>query len=526
MTEPPPPRISYKRPSPSELGWGGAPRQRAGTYERRHPMGRRWPRRVLILANAMVALTIIGTASAYGYVSWRLGQIHKTKLHSLAAKHGGNSAAFTMLIVGSDSRAALTGPDNQQFGGAANVGGQRSDTILVARVVPATKQIMLMSIPRDLWVNIPGQGMQRINTAFGSGPDLLVKTIETDLGIPINHYVEVNFDSFREISNAVGGIKVYFPTPAKDDYSLLSIPTPGCYSLKGDQALAFVRARHYEYYQNGSWHFEALSDLARVQRQQVFVKRLLKKAETEYTNPIAINDIIAGLVKNLTVDSTFSTSLMLDLARDFSSINAAAIPSLTMPNYPFVTAGGADVLGLQQPQASQTIAAFNAFGAPKPKAPAHTTKPTLPAVTVPPSSINIEVANGSGAAGQAGQMSQTLSALGYHTSVTYSSPGSGYATTQVLYAPDAATAGAQIAAQIPGGATTAVDSALTPTPYNVEVVTGSSYGNGTASTSTSHTTTGSASTSSVATTATTIPGTNPSEYELPGATGPPPATCA
>ena len=100
-------------------------------------------------------------------------------------------------------------------------------------------------------------GSNRINTAFDTGANLLVQTIQQDLGIPINHYVEVNFDTFRDISNAVGGVNFYFPTPAKDTYSLSTSRPPGATASKGDQALAFVRSRHYEYYQNGYWHFEA-----------------------------------------------------------------------------------------------------------------------------------------------------------------------------------------------------------------------------------------------------------------------------
>jgi LCP family protein required for cell wall assembly len=478
---------------------------------------RRWPRRVLVAANVVVALTIVGAAGAYGYVQWRFNQIHRT--HIAALSHtASHQAAFTLLVVGSDSRAALTGPGNAQYGGASAVGGSRSDTIILFRVVPATRQLMMMSIPRDLWVNIPGQGPNRINSAFNSGPNLLIETIKDDLGIAVNHYVEVNFDSFAAISNAVGGVKFYFPTPAKDTYSNLYVPKPGCYSLKGIYALQFVRARHYEYYANGSWQYEAESDLARIQRQQAFIRKLIKKAEGQFTNPIAVNDVIGGITKNLTVDSSFGISQMLDLTKVFRSINAGSIPSMTLPNYGYVTAGGADVLGLQQPQAAQTIAAFNAFGTqpahPKPKSKTPTTtKPTLPPVTVAPSSINVEIANGTGTAGQAGEMSQTLAALGYHTSADQLSPGYGNATTSIHYAPDSLTAAEQLAAQIPGGGNLVRDASLTPSPFNIEVITGTTYSGGAAASARG----GSSSTSpAVPTTTTTVPGANPSTYEVPG----------
>ncbi|HET9075324.1 MAG TPA: LCP family protein [Acidimicrobiales bacterium] len=555
MTDfPPGPRNPYRRPDRS---WGDepAPSGRRGSPDRsRRPARgargangakgaligrRRWPRRALVAINVIVAVCLIGAVSAYGYVQWRLGQIHRENLSSLSASGGGKP--FTLLIVGSDSRAALSqGAGNAQFGSASQTPGQRSDTIIVARVAPASRQIEMMSIPRDLWVNIPGMGQNRINSAFDSGPNLLIKTIETDLGIPVNHFVEVNFDSFRAITDAVGGVKFYFPTPARDPYSLLNVPKAGCVLLTGDQALGFVRSRHYQYYENGYWHVQGESDLARVQRQQAFIKKLLKKAEGEYTNPVALNSVIAGITKNLTVDSGFSNSLILALAKDFRSMNASSIPSLTLPNYPFTTSGGAQVLGLQQPQAAQTIDAFNHFGdAPPPHS--STTKPSsqsstskAPAVTVAPSSVSVEVANGTGVNGQAGQLTDFLTKAGYHATTNTANLGTGASTTEIRYAPDALTAAKQLAAAIPGGGRLVESSALTPTAYSVEVVTGASYTSaartagsaGSGSQASSSSTSASSAASPATTTPSTVPGTDPTRYTLPGSpAGQAPPSC-
>lgn len=516
-------RPPYRRPASDswETDRGPARSGRSGRpTSPRLATRRRWPRRALISLNVIVAVCLIGAASAYGYVQWRLDQIHREHLSNLKGSAGAGHP-FTLLIVGSDSRSALSNnADNKQFGGASAAPGQRSDTIIVARVAPATRQIELMSIPRDLWVDIPGHGKNRVNSAFDTGPNLLIQTIEQDFGIPINHFVEVNFDTFRAIADAVGGVSFYFPTPARDPYSLLNVPKAGCTLLTGDQALAFVRSRHYQYYADGYWHSQGESDLARVQRQQAFIKKMIKKAEGEFTNPVALNDVISGLTKNLTVDSGFSNSLILSLAKDFRSVNASSIPSLTLPNYPFTTAGGAEVLGLQQPQAAQTIAAFNSFGNTAPPT-TSTTKPAAeqpaPAVTVPPSSVSVEVANGTGVAGQAGKLTDFLSRAGYHATTDTANVGSGYSTTRILYAPDSLTAARQLAAQIPGGGTLVESSALTPTAYNVEVVTGSSYtdasGSGGSRPGTS--TTAPASTAPT-TTPGTVPGADPTHYSLPG----------
>jgi LCP family protein required for cell wall assembly len=488
----------------------------SATKRRRVIPPRRWPRRILVGANVVVAVCLLGAGGVFGYVHWRFGQIKTEHLTSLSAPVSGGKP-FTLLVVGSDSRAALSGPGNDQYGSAASTPGQRSDTIILLRVVPKTRQLMMLSIPRDLWGNIPGQGQNRINSAFDTGANLLIQTIQTDLGVPINHYVEVNFDSFKDITDAVGGVKFYFPTPAKDGYSNLNIPAAGCYNLTGDQALAFVRSRHYEYYLDGYWQYEAESDLARIQRQQAFIKKMITKSESEFTNPIALNGIIGGVTKNLTVDDGFSSSLMLDLAKDFRHMNVAGIPNLTLPTYPFTTSGGAEVLGLQQPQAAQTIKAFNAFGTTSP-APSHpatpkkSTTPTSTTVPVSPSKVSIEVANGTGNAGQAGEMTQLLASFGYTASLSTNS-ATGTATTLVQYAPDAQAAAEQLAAKIPGGATAQASAALAPTQYSIQLITGSSYDGATSATA-------AASSSS-----TTVPGTNSGVYELPGSTGPPPASC-
>src|ERR1700730_1510610 len=216
-----------------------AGRQRAAVRLGPGVMHRRWPRRVLIATNVVVAILMIAAGSVYGYVNWRFGQIKRISLPSIfhSAKPEPPGSPCTVLVVGSDSRAVLTGPGDSQFqtSGANHVTGQRSDTIMLVHIDPKNTRASLLSIPRDLWVQIPGKPFkQRINTTFDTGPDLLVRAIKEDLGIAIDHYVEVNFDSFRQVVNAVGGIKEYFPTPARDAYSLLKIPNAGCYNLNAD----------------------------------------------------------------------------------------------------------------------------------------------------------------------------------------------------------------------------------------------------------------------------------------------------
>jgi anionic cell wall polymer biosynthesis LytR-Cps2A-Psr (LCP) family protein len=163
--------------------------------------GRRWPRRLLIVAIILVVLAGGLYGAAKWYENYRYGQIKKVAApHLKAAPPAGQP--IDVLLVGSDSRKfATTTTAKTQFGTATITAGQRSDVTMVARFVPATEQVYILSIPRDLWVHIPGNvtgisGMNRINAAFNTGPDQLVQTIETDLHIPINHYQAVTFKGF------------------------------------------------------------------------------------------------------------------------------------------------------------------------------------------------------------------------------------------------------------------------------------------------------------------------------------------
>jgi len=491
---------------------------------------RRWPRRILIMANLMVALVLLSAASAYGYFDWRINQIKRVVLPSLvggtrpaikaaAVPVAPPGAPMTILVVGSDSRAGDTGGDASQFGDAADVGGQRSDTIMLVHLVPATSSATILSIPRDLWVPIPGMGSSRINSAFNNGADLLVQTIEKDLGIPIDHFVEVDFQSFRDIVNAVGGVNEYFPTPAKDDYSLLNIPNPGCYTMTGNMALSFVRARHYEYKVDGRWVYEAESDLARIQRQQNFIKKMIAKAQGEgLSNPLELNGVIGGITTNLTLDSGFTQSLLFSLAQRYRNISPGNLPASTLPTTATVI-GGADVLLLQQPEARQAIANFVH---PPPMVSSATsstgsgstgsTSTTTPAVTinVSPSSVEVAVLNGSGRTGQATTAAAALTSQGFHVTRVASATNFKYTSSEILYGPGDQAKAQLVATGVPGAV---LQSDPTLLGADVELITGQTFQGVNAVTSGPVTTPG-----SVATTPSTVPVTTTTTlpYELPG----------
>lgn len=491
-------------------------------------------RRLLIGVNVLVGLSLVVGALGVAYVEVQLHRINKVKVHGIVkpgrtapgqqavAAAGPSGPPMTVLMVGSDSRASLHLPGDSQFGPSAGVGGARSDTIILARVVPATKQLALLSIPRDLYVDIPGMGHQKINAAFNKGPDLLVQTLRDQLGIEINHYVDIDFDSFRQITDAVNGVSVYFPTQVRDSYSGLRVPAPGCSNLNGDQALGFVRSREYEYYQNGAYHQEGASDLARIQRQQIFIRKLIKKAESAgLDSPLTLNGIVSGLTKNLTVDNTFSVSGMVDLAKDFHSVDASTIAGSTLATTESTLSDGEQVLLADPASDRSQVHEFLALGT-RPASPStgSTTVPsntpsetttTIPApTTVAPSSITVEVVNGSGVAGQAGRASADLGQIGFNVTSVSSAANIASGPSEITYGSGGRPAAETVASHIGGETTLSADGGLSPA--TVKVVLRSSFTgiNSANSSSTS-------SSPSDVSTSTTVPATTTTTpYVLPG----------
>ena len=281
-----------------------------------------------------------------------------------------------MLLIGSDSRDNFTPADQQGLRERSTAGGQRSDVIKIAHVVPATGQVSILSIPRDTVVKVAGDTSEigtynRINATYNTGPDQLVQTIEANFGIPIEHVVQLNFIGFRGAVDAIGGVNLDFPYPAKDTYTGLNITSAGCQHLNGGYSLAVARSRHYEYYADGYWQYDGTSDFGRIQRQNAFLKALINQAEKQY-NPLTLNAFIGSVVQGVTIDSTFTISELVSLAQQFKSFASNSLATLTLPTYSqyssdFASLGS--VLYVQQPQANQVISQFLGGPAPRPITP-------------------------------------------------------------------------------------------------------------------------------------------------------------
>ena len=118
--------------------------------------------------------------------------------------------------------------------------------MMIVHTEPERGTAFVVSFPRDTEVEIEGHGRDKLNAAFAyGGPALTIKTFRKDFGIPIQHFLAVNFEGFRKIVDSIGHVKIYFPTPARDVYTGLYQPTKGCVALDGERALQYARSRHY-----------------------------------------------------------------------------------------------------------------------------------------------------------------------------------------------------------------------------------------------------------------------------------------
>ncbi len=158
--------------------------------------------------------------------------------------------AQNFLITGADNNSCVdpNSPYAGAFGDRSSL-GERSDTIMMWRVNPATSQVAVLSFPRDLWVNISGRSSQhRINEAYErDNPQQLIDTIYQNFGITTDHFVQVDFCAFKTLVDAVDGVTVPFSTPVSDPSTGLYVPEATCFTFTGDHALAYVRSRHLEY---------------------------------------------------------------------------------------------------------------------------------------------------------------------------------------------------------------------------------------------------------------------------------------
>jgi LCP family protein required for cell wall assembly len=268
------------------------------------------------------------------------GQQHGVTVNSAGVFVGDPTATFpaadpqaeNFLIVGDDSHACVS--PNSPWASAADPAradlGQRSDTIMLVRIDPASNRAAILSFPRDLWVKIPSKGRSRINSAYRKGDySLLAQTLFDNFGVTVDHYVQVDFCAFKTIVDAVGGVKVPFQYPARDTHVALNIDTTGCHTFSGDEALAYVRSRYYEYLDiDGKWKGDNAYDLGRISRQQDFLRRMFETALAKGVfNASVAKGLIDTLTKYVVVDQKLSINGMLQFLGVLKQVQPLGIPT-------------------------------------------------------------------------------------------------------------------------------------------------------------------------------------------------------
>jgi LCP family protein required for cell wall assembly len=345
--------------------------------------------------------------------------------------------SMNILLLGSDTRDLADPADEKRFGDTQDVGGQRADVIIIARIEPKTRRGVLVSIPRDTLVRLPKYKSQvLINQSFEDGPQGVINAIKSNFGVPIHHYAQIDFAGFRSMVDAIGGVRMYVPAPSRDRPppgeknrgTGLDIKTAGCQTFDGTQALAWVRSRFFQYYEAGKWRSDPTSDIGRISRQQDFIRRLMAQAvEKGALNPIRASRLANAAMANLTVDSTFNVKDGLRIVQAFRPVGAAGIEMVALPTRPagvhLAVATDAQPLLARLRGETDPAAVGEASGAKGPK--------------VAPGDVKVRVLNGSGAPGVAGDSAADLGAAGFSPAGLGDAANFGYAKTEIHYAPSA-----------------------------------------------------------------------------------------
>jgi LCP family protein required for cell wall assembly len=433
--------MSRRRKDVDDTGWNQPPRsRRRGTRADRrgpqHSLGQR------IAGYTSVALVcVLVAASLVVYAKYRAfwDSIRRVDVAGIIGPQPPKyNNAENILLIGSDTRLGQDGVG----GSASNTPGSRSDTLMLLHISPNHHKVTVISIPRETMVPVincpasdgttgqtadPGQE-ELINAAldFG-GPACTWKTFEYVTDIHVDHFVELDFTGFEKIIDDLGGVEVCVPFPVDDPMSGLDL-TKGRHHVYGTQALAFWRTRE---------DLGTGSDLERIQRDQYLMAALVQGIEHSglLGSPSKIVKVIGDATDAMTTDTGLDQDAMLGVAESLKGVTSSSVSFVTAPNVP--DPDNINNVVFQEPQAQDLFNAI-AHDTTVPKAsknPAKTKTPTsTPVVDTTPSKVNVEVENGSGIGGVAGQAGSDLTNLGFNVEGTGDASNFDYTSSVIEYA--------------------------------------------------------------------------------------------
>ncbi|MCW7943340.1 transcriptional regulator [Streptomyces hygroscopicus] len=308
---------------------GGGPQGPGGGPLGPRP-GPNWRRRIKWTAITLVTALVVTSVATY---FWADSKLHRDVDLSKVIDRPAAGQGTNYLIVGSDSRAGLSDADKQKLH-TGSAEGKRTDTMMILHT--GDNGSTLISLPRDSDVEIPsykgsasgkvyqGRGRHtKLNAAYAEdGPELLVRTVEYNTGLHIDHYAEIGFAGFANIVDAVGGVTLTIDKGFKDKYSGADFQA-GTQTLNGGQALAFVRTRHAF----------AASDLQRTKNQQMFLSALAHQVATPSTvlNPFRLYPTMGAGLDSLTVDKGMSLWDLADMFWSMKGVTSGSGKSMNMP---------------------------------------------------------------------------------------------------------------------------------------------------------------------------------------------------
>jgi LCP family protein required for cell wall assembly len=327
-------------------GYGGG--GRTGTAAPNTPVrrGRRWRfwgqpgrhgRRIALIIGIVVLVILVGIGSTYFWVNGKLNRDV-----TLPATTN-TSAGTNWLIAGDDSRTGLT-RSQQDALHLGDEGADASDSLMLLHM--GSGKPVLISIPRDSYVDIPGHGNDKINAALSiGGPPLLIQTVENLTGLKIDHYMGIGFEGLASVVNNVGGVRICLPTALTDANSGVSLKA-GCQNLNGTEAVAFARDRDSF----------ATSDLQREQDQRAFLSALLSKATSPgvYLNPFVSLPFASSAASSISVDKGAS---LWDLVQAALALRNPETTTVPIANPSFETSAG-DSVELDQSKALELFDAI------------------------------------------------------------------------------------------------------------------------------------------------------------------------
>lgn len=321
-------------------------------------------RRHLALTSLIVILAVIvGTTGGFlWYLNHQLANIQtfpgavdpKTNSTGDVIPDDGNP--LNILILGSDDGNNVQTVAEDLADGTWTRGAHRSDTILMVHIPANRQSAQIVSIPRDSWVKVPTypgdvNGYAKINAAFSwGGPALARQTVEGVTGLHIDHIAMIDWNGFKELTDALGGVRVYIPETFTDDSQHVTW-TKGWQTLNGETALQYVRTRHGL----------ANGDFGRIQRQQNFLRTIMNSllSSSTFTNPIKLARVVGTIASFVQVDDTWSTSEIRSLAISMRNLRGSDVQFTTAPFGSYDYVNGQSIVRLDQAKSQTLFRDFN-----------------------------------------------------------------------------------------------------------------------------------------------------------------------